>query len=73
MREKKRVADQVSKRDMFRAVLMSSGMPRHCVRVVKEMDSKPIGLCPQGFESPRCRFILADECTTHAVAVCVGI
>ena len=29
---------------------------RHCVRVVKEMDSKSIGLCPQGFESPWCRF-----------------
>ena len=28
---------------------------RHCVRVAKEMDSKSIGLCPQGFESPRCR------------------
>jgi hypothetical protein len=22
------------------------------------MDSKSIGLCPQGFESPRCRFLL---------------
>ena len=30
-------------------------VPRHCVRVAKEMDSKSIGLCPQGFESPRCR------------------
>ena len=28
---------------------------RHCVRAAKEMDSKSIGLCPQGFESPRCR------------------
>ena len=28
---------------------------RHCVRVAKEMDSKSIGLCPQGLESPRCR------------------
>ena len=28
---------------------------RHCVRVAKEMDSKSIGLWPQGFESPRCR------------------
>ena len=26
------------------------------VRAVKEMDSKSIGLCPQGFESPRYRF-----------------
>jgi hypothetical protein len=23
------------------------------------MDSKSIGLCPQGFESPRCRFVVA--------------
>ena len=29
---------------------------RHCVRAAKEMDLKSIGLCPQGFESPRCRF-----------------
>ena len=29
---------------------------RHCVRAVKEMDSKFIGLCPQGFDSPWCRF-----------------
>ena len=29
---------------------------RHFVRAAKEMDSKSIGLCPQGFESPRCRF-----------------
>ena len=28
---------------------------RQCVRVVKESDSKSDGLCPQGFESPRCR------------------
>ena len=28
---------------------------RECVRAAKEMDSKSIGLCPQGFESPRCR------------------
>ena len=26
-----------------------------CDRVVKVMDSKSIGLCPQGFKSPRCR------------------
>jgi hypothetical protein len=32
-------------------------MPRHCVRVAKEMDSKSIGLWPQGFESPRCRLL----------------
>ena len=29
---------------------------RQCVRVVKESDSKSDGLCPRGFESPRCRF-----------------
>ena len=29
---------------------------RHCVRAVKEMDSTSIGLCPQEFESARCRF-----------------
>ena len=28
---------------------------RQCVRAAKEMDSKSIGLCPQGLESPRCR------------------
>ena len=27
----------------------------HCFRVAKEMDSKSIGLWPQGLESPRCR------------------
>ena len=31
------------------------------------MDSKSIGLCPQGFESPRCRFAIAA-----AVAAAVG-
>ena len=31
------------------------GKTRQCVRVVKEMDSKSIGLYPQGFESPQCR------------------
>ena len=30
---------------------------RHLVRVVKEADSKSAGLCPQGFESPRCRIL----------------
>ena len=28
---------------------------RICVRVTKETDQKFVGLCPQGFESPRCR------------------
>ena len=28
---------------------------RQCDRVAKVMDSKSIGLCPQGLKSPRCR------------------
>ena len=32
---------------------------RQCVRAAKEMDPKSIGLCPQGFESPRCRQVRA--------------
>ena len=32
------------------------GPARQCVRAAKEMDSKSSGLCPQGFESPCCRF-----------------
>ena len=41
---------------------------RHCVRAVKEMDSKSIGLCPQGFESPRCRScsLLLDTCASES-------
>ena len=31
---------------------------RHCVRVAKEIDSKSIGLWPQGLESPRCRSVV---------------
>ena len=34
---------------------------RHFVRAAKEMDSKSIGLCPQGFESPRCRFARGQQ------------
>ena len=42
--------------------------PRHCVRVAKEMDSKSIGLWPQGFESPRCRVASGHTCLRlHAV------
>ena len=37
---------------------------RQCVRAAKEMDSKSIGLCPQGFESPRCR--IAMQLRRHA-------
>ena len=36
--------------------LGTAALPRQCVRAAKEMDSKSIGLCPQGFQSPRCRF-----------------
>ena len=36
-------------------------------RVVKGMDSKSIGLCPQGFESPRCRFVAGARST---IATC---
>ena len=35
----------------------------HCVRMVKEMDLKSIGLSPQGFEPPQCRYIY-DKCKT---------
>ena len=37
--------------------IISAPAPRHCARAVKGMDSKSIGLCPQGFESPRCRLL----------------
>ena len=43
---------------------------RHCVRAVKEMDSKSIGLCPQGFESPRCRFASFGLLARLSVAFC---
>ena len=36
---------------------------RHCARAVKGMDSKSIGLCPQGFESPRCRSLTGFQLT----------
>ena len=42
---------------------------RQCVRAVKEMDSKSIGLCPQGFESPRCRY--ASQCPMRLCTSCV--
>ena len=41
---------------------------RQCVRAVKEMDSKSIGLCPQGFESPRCRF--GDAVAMQVILMC---
>ena len=37
---------------------------RQCVRAAKEMDSKSIGLCPQGFESLRCRTRHSCDATT---------
>ena len=42
---------------MYEIVLL--GRQGHFGRAVKEMDLKSIGLCPQGFESPRCRFLAA--------------
>ena len=42
---------------------------RHCGRAVKEMDSKSIGLCPQGFESPRCRSFTPRNSSRFAVAI----
>ena len=43
---------------------------RQCVRAVKEIDSKAIGLCPQGFESPRCRFHSPDQHHIHLGRLC---
>ena len=40
-------------------------LQRHCVRAVKEMDSKSIGLCPQGFESLGCRMHLPESNLEH--------
>ena len=31
---------------------------RHCARAAKDLDQKSNVLCPQGFESPRCRCVL---------------
>ena len=42
---------------------------RQCVRAAKEMDSEFIGLCPQGFESPRCRFEQFEEYYYSTAAV----
>ena len=39
---------------------------RHCVRAAKEMGSKSIGLCPQGFKSPRCRLRGRREATENS-------
>ena len=47
------------KHSLVQCLLRLASTTRHCVRAVKEMDSKSIGLCPQGFESPRCRFLLS--------------
>ena len=45
------------KHSLVQCLLRLASTTRHCVRAVKEMDSKSIGLCPQGFESPRCRMM----------------
>ena len=37
----------------------------HCVRAAKEMDPQSIGLCPQVFESPRCRCGLWAQQKNH--------
>ena len=42
--------------------------PRQRDRVVKVMDWKSIGLCPQGFESPRCRCWYPTYTLCHAGA-----
>ena len=39
----------------FSSVIVLYGY-RHCVQTAEEMDWKSIRLCPQGFESTRCRF-----------------
>ena len=44
-----------SKRRQHRPPLDMSEAIGQGVRVVKESDSKSDGLCPRGFESPRCR------------------
>ena len=41
---------------------------RQCVRVVKEKALKSIGLCPQGFESSRCR-----SCSDYVALGKVGV
>ena len=51
-------------------------LQRHCVRAVKEMDSKSIGLCSQVVESPRCRLSHAAsrtrKATQHKDLVCTN-
>ena len=53
----------------------SPSQARQCVPAAKEMNSKSIGLCPQGFESPRCRLhylpfkITVNQRTAPAVAM----
>ena len=46
------------RRQLLEIMIVANQTLRHCVRAVKEMDSKSIGLCPQGFESPRCRLTI---------------
>ena len=44
-----------------------TSVSRQCDRVAKVMDSKSIGLCPQGFKSPRCR--RSSPCLRRALLV----
>ena len=46
---------------------------RQCVRAAKEMDSKSIGLCPQGFESPRCRLRYARIHVKERFCACAPV
>ena len=52
--------------------IISAPAPRHCARAVKGMDSKSIGLCPQGLESPRCRLLLQWQREFAHVAAAAG-
>ena len=44
-----------------------TSVSRQCDRVAKVMDLKSIGLCPQGFKSPRCR--RSSPCLRRALLV----
>ena len=56
------------KQHKFNYCMTHHPLAYHCpwqrVRVVKEMDSKSIGLCPRGFESLRCRFLVPASLTS---------
>jgi hypothetical protein len=46
----------------------SQPCPRHCVRAAKGMSSKSTGLCPRGFESPRCCLVARASAVAAAAA-----